>query len=322
MSKLLTVVEAADWLNSRDGFLIVTHQRPDGDALGSASALAQGLRESGKTAYVLYNDETTPRYVRFVEDYWAPTGYKAQHIVSVDTASYNMFPKSSAEHISSVSLCIDHHASNTYYAEHTCLDETRASCGEVVYDILMALAGSISAACAERLYVALTTDTGCFVFGNTTANTLRVASLLIEAGAPHRELNKLLFRTRTRGRVKLEGMINSGLEFHFDDTVAIAAITRDMMEQSGAVEDDFDDITSLPGSIEGVLVAITIRELSSPHDCKVSVRTGAAVNANAICARFGGGGHPMAAGFSKNATIVEITCAILEVLGEFLPSFE
>ena len=314
----LTIGDTAEWLKQRDGFLILTHRRPDGDAIGCAGALSQGLRELGKTAYVLANPETTARYERFIAEYLAPDGYTPGHIITVDTASYELFPKNGEIYKDAISLCIDHHPSNTLYAAHTCLNGEYASCGELVYEILILLAGNISPKTAERLYAALSTDTGCFVFANTTANTLRVASLLVEAGAPQKALNKLLFRTKTRGRIKIEGMIYSGLEFYFNGTAAISTITREMIDGSAANEDDLDDIASIPGSIEGVLVGITIRELTSTHDCKVSVRSVPSVDSHGICARFGGGGHPMAAGFSLEATVSEIKNLLLETLPEFL----
>ena len=315
----ISTMETAAWLKERDRFLIITHRRPDGDTIGCAGALAQGLRELGKTAYVLYNPETTQRYRRFVEDHWAPDGYKPELTIAIDTASYDLFPKNGEEFVGAISLCIDHHPSNTYYADLTCLNETDASCGETIYEILIAMSGSVSAKSAECLYAALSTDTGCFAFANTTANTLRVAALLVDAGAPHRELNRLLFRTRSRGRIKIEGFIYSGIEFYFDGAVAISTITREMMQSAGADEDDVDDIASIPGSIGGVLAGITIRELTSERDCKVSVRTSPSVNAHAICEHFGGGGHPMAAGFSLEASVAEIKEALLAVLGGFLP---
>lgn len=316
---MLSIGETAVWFKERDRFLILTHRRPDGDTIGCAGALAQGLREFGKTAYVLSNPETTPRYLGFIEEYIAPDDYAPEHVITIDTASVELFPKNGGAYAGSVSLSIDHHPSNTLYAGYTCLDEKNASCGEMIYEILIAMSGSISPRCAECLYTALSTDTGCFAFANTTAKTLRVAALLVEAGAPHRELNRLLFRTKTRGRIKIEGAIYSGLEFYFNGAVAIATITREMMENSGADEDDVDDIASIPGAIEDVLVGITIRELSSTRDCKVSVRSSPLVDAHAICAHFGGGGHPMAAGFSLNATVAEIKKALLESLGGFLP---
>ena len=315
----MTVHEAATLLRAWDDILILTHRRPDGDTVGSAAALAQGLRESAKTAYLLYNPEVTPRYRRFADEYWAPGGYKPEHVIIVDTASYDLFPKNGDEYKSAVSLCIDHHPSNTFFAELTCLEESRASCGEIIYDILIALNGSICARSAEQLYAAVSTDTGCFAYANTTANSLRVASLLVEAGAPNREINRLLFRTKTHGRIKIEAMIYSGLDFHFGGEAAIAVITREMMEKANATEDDVDDIASLPGSVEGVRAGIVIREMMSDRDCKVSVRTSPSVSANAIAKRFDGGGHAMAAGFSLEKSVIEIKDALLEELKDFFP---
>ena len=315
----ITVFETAAWLKERDNFLILTHRRPDGDTIGCAGALVQALREYGKTAYVLYNPEATARYARFVDTYWSPEGYAHENVIIVDTASKELFPKNGREYLDTVSLCIDHHPSNTFFAQLTCIDNNRASCGELIYDILMTMCGHISAATAQCLYVALSTDTGCFAFANTTADTLRIASLLIQAGAPHRDLNKTLFRTRTLGRVRVEAMILSSLEFHFDGAVAISTITRDMLAKANSSEDDIDDIASIPGSIDGVLAGITIRELSSENDCKISVRTSPSINAHEICKRLGGGGHAMAAGASLNLTISEIKKSLLAILCDFFP---
>ena len=314
MDKMLTTSEVADWLKERDNFLIITHRRPDGDTAGCAGALSQALREQGKTAYVLYNPEITPRYARYTEAYWASDDYTPEHIIIVDTASLDLFPKNADKYKDNISLCIDHHSSNTLYADLVCLDGDRATCGEILFDILMAMSGNISAISAESLYVAVSTDTGCFAFGNTTANTLRVASLLIEAGAPHKKINKTLFRTKTRSRIELEGMLGIRLEYFFDGKVAIATITKEMIEKSGAVEDDLDDIAALPGAIEGVCIGITIRELTSEYDCKISVRSQSPYNSGEICSHFGGGGHKTAAGASSEKPVEEIKKELLKVL--------
>ena len=319
MSEIVTVTQTADWLRNRDNFLLLTHHRPDGDTLGSAGALAQGLRETGKTAYLLLNHEATPRYMRFVQDYWAPDGYEPEYIIAIDTASLELIPENGKNYVQDIDLRIDHHPSNISYASNNCIDVSRASCGEIIYDILMELAGHISVKTAGSLYAALSTDTGCFVYANTTANTLHTAAALIEAGAPHKELNRFLFRTKTLGRISVEGMILSNLEFYYNNTVALSVITRKMLESAGATEDDVDNIAAIPGSVEGVCIGITIRELTSTEDCKVSVRTGVTVDAHSICAHFGGGGHAMAAGFSRKATAEKIKEDLLEVLKVYIP---
>ena len=318
MSRILTIDEAANWFKMNDDYLIITHRRPDGDAAGSAGALAQGLREFGKNAFVFENPEITPRYLPYIENYIAPSDYSPANIVTVDTASHEMFPENIDAYKDSIVLCIDHHASNSYYASLTCLEPNRAACGELIYEILISLSGSISQETSKGLYTAIVSDTGCFSYSNTTAQTLRIASELFEFGAPHTELNKLLFRTKTQSRIKIEGMISAGLEFHFGGIVAISTITGKMKEDSGATEDDLDDIASIPSSIEGVLCGITLSELTSPLDCKASVRTVADINAADICAYFGGGGHLMAAGFSLDKPISEVKASLLEMLPKHL----
>ena len=181
MTKMITIDETAAWLKSRDDFLILTHRRPDGDTVGCAGALAQGLQELGKTAYIYPNPEITPRYRGFIDDYLAPADYIPKYIITVDVAAHDLFPKNGSGYVGAVSLCIDHHPSNTGYAEYSCICETCAACGEAIYDILITMTGSISAKSAGCLYTALSTDTGCFAFANTTADTLRIASLLVKS---------------------------------------------------------------------------------------------------------------------------------------------
>ena len=315
---MLDIGQTADWLNERDNFLIITHRRPDGDTTGCAGALAQGLRELGKTAYILPNAETTPRYLRFVEEYHAPASFKPDNIITVDTASSELLHEDAKEYKDNITLCIDHHDSNKQYAQFTCLDKDAAACGEIIYDILIELADDVSPRTAECLYAAIATDTGCFVYANTTANALQTAAFLVEAGAPQKELNKILFRTKTRSRIELEAMIYSNIEYLCDGKIAIMCITKEMMDKTEAQEDCVDDISAIPIGIEGVRVGITLRELESKGHGKGSVRSTPGVNSNEIAAIFGGGGHPMAAGFSFNEPIDEVKEKLLKILPDFL----
>ena len=315
----MNIAETAKWLKERDNFLIITHRRPDGDTLGCAAGLADGLRGIGKTAYILYNPETTDRYLQFVEQFWAPVDFVPSEIIVVDIAAFELFPENGRELYDSVTLCIDHHPSNTNFCERNLIDASCASCGEIIYDLLLELAGHISAESATYLYVALSTDTGCFSFANTTANTFFIAGKLIEAGATYPYINRLLFREKTKGRLVLDGMIFSGLQFFCSDLVCISTITNDMMREAGVTDDDMDEVASIPGACAGVLVGITIRELNSPENCKVSVRSGKSFSSNDFCAHFGGGGHPMAAGFELQKTVSEVRDLIVAAIPDFLP---
>ena len=311
----ISVPDTAEWLRRNDDYLILTHRRPDGDTLGCAGALASHLQENGKTAYVLFNEETTDRYLDLVSDFWAPEGFEPKHVISVDTANNDLFGENARRYCKNISLCIDHHVSNTVESDYKCTDAERAACGELVYDILFAFCDKIGPKTAGCLYAAVVTDTGCFAYANTTAQTLEVAAKLIKAGAPHKQMNKIFFRTKTKARVKLEAMIFSGMELYFNEEAAIVTITRAMLSEIGAAEDDLDDISALAGIVEGVKCAVTIRQLAE-KTCKISVRSLPGINSNDICAGLGGGGHAMAAGATVEKTTEEAKAEILLILDD------
>ena len=180
MSRMLTASECAAWLLESDDYLIISHRRPDGDTLGSGAALCSALRRAGKRAWCLDNPETINNHRPFVAPYLAGEGAKPVTPVTVDVASEGLFPEGVT---GPIPLAIDHHPSNSRFAENLCLAAERSSCGELVLEIIKALCGGIDAEEAKLLYIAVSTDTGCFQYSNTNAGTLRAASELIDAGA-------------------------------------------------------------------------------------------------------------------------------------------
>ena len=162
-------------------------------------------------------------------------------------------------------------------------------------ELVKALCGSVAKNEATLLYIAVSTDTGCFQYSNTNARTLEAAAELLKRGANNAEVNQKFFRKISPARMKLEGMIFSGMSFHRDGKVTVATVTREMMARAGATEDDCDDLAGLAGKAEGSVVSITIRE-QEDGSSKISVRSSPEVSSSDICAVFGGGGHAMAAG--------------------------
>lgn len=302
----MTRAECAKFLRRADNFLLITHQRPDGDSLGSASALCMALRDLGKTAYLYPNPEVTEKHRVYAEPLFPPeTGFSPECAVAVDVASENQFP---VGFDGAVALCVDHHGSNTLYAGNTYL-ESKSSCGEVVYALIREMGAPIDRDMANVLYIAVSTDTGCFCFANTNADTLRTAADLVSLGAENGALNKRYFRTFSAARIALEGKIYSGLRRFRDGKINIAVITLAMMAETGVTEDDMEDIAALPGRVAGSVVSATIREVQIGR-CKVSLRSMPEVDANAICQKFGGGGHRAAAGCTIDAGPEE-SCALL-----------
>ncbi|NLV85833.1 MAG: phosphoesterase RecJ domain-containing protein [Clostridiales bacterium] len=306
----MTIKEAAERLLEQDDFLILTHQRPDGDTIGSGAGLCYALRKAGKNAFLYNNPQFSDSYDWAAEPYIEAEGYKPKYVIAVDLADAKLFPKGFE---GEVDLCIDHHLSNTFYAKETLLMD-RSSCGEVVLELSKELC-ELDSVLADLLYIAVSTDTGCFVYGNTNADTHRAAALLFDAGAKTQFLNKLLFRTSSRARLALEGMIFSSLRYHHEDKTVVSIVTKKMLEEAGAEEKDCQDIASLPGRVEGAHTSIVIKE-GDKGFCKVSLRTNGIVNASNICALFGGGGHAMAAGCSIKKSCLEAEAMLIEAIGK------
>ena len=291
----LSYQAAAQWLLDHDGYLILTHVRPDGDTVGCAAALCTALREQGKTAWVLPNPETTAIFTPYLEGLLAPEGYQPQTVVSVDMAARGLFPENAQCYLEKVDLAFDHHPSQEFFAQNTCLDAQRAACGELMFDVIRQW-GHVSQAVALPLYVAVSTDTGCFVYSNTSPATHAVAAALLATGIDFYPINRRHFRTRSFKRLQLESLLTAGMELLDDGQLAIVTLTLDMIAQVGAKEEDLDDISAFVGGVEGVHTGITIRELR-PGVCKISLRTEPGeLNASAVCGKLGGGGHAAAAG--------------------------
>lgn len=310
----LTVQETASYLRTLDDVLLLTHVRPDGDTVGSAAALCRALRDMGKTAYLLPNPEITATYEPYAAPYWAPEGFAPAHVVSVDIAALNLLPDNAAVYAPRIELAIDHHGSHGFFAARTCLDADAAACGEIVHDII-ALLTAVTPDIALPLYVAIATDTGCFVYSNTTARTHRIAAALLDTGIDASPVNKALFRTKSRTRLAMESRMTADMTLFDHDRVVVMTIPLSLRQELHATEADIEELSSLAALVEGSDCGVTLRELR-PGVVKISLRTGPRVDASAVCQRLGGGGHKAAAGATVNGTMDEVRAAVLRAYQE------
>lgn len=308
----MTFKECAELLKKHDNFLLLTHRNPDGDTVGSAGALCSALRRIGKTAYLMPNAGMTANLSGYISAFLAPEGYVAEYVIAVDIAAEGLLTPGFD---GAVQLCIDHHPSNSRYAQELLLCEERSSCGEIVLEVIKALRGTVTKGEATLLYMALSTDNGCFKYSNTNAAAFRAAAELLRYGANNTEINTRFFRKVSPARLKLEGLIYSSLAYYRGGQIAVAEITLDMLAQSGASEEDMDDIASLAGRAEGCELSITIRE-QKDGTCRLSLRSTDKVNSGDICAVFGGGGHALAAGCTISGTPERVCSMLLDVIDE------
>ena len=292
----MTELQAAQWLLQRDNFLLLTHVRPDGDTLGSAAALALALRGLGKTAHVAYNPGITETYAGYMTGCYAPADFVPEHIVAVDIATENLLPPALEQWRGKSELCIDHHPSNEGYAQETCLDPTAAACGEIIYRICKEL-GVMDGEIAKQLYIAITTDCGCFVYNNTTPATHRIAAELMEYGDFWKQVNRNCFQTLSLKEIRLQNRLLESMEFFDNGTLAVGAISLADLAEFEAGQGDSEELASWANKIQGVKASATLRQLEE-RVWKVSLRTDGSLNATQVCGLLGGGGHAAAAGAS------------------------
>ena len=316
---VLSVPETAALLRSFDNILILTHIRPDGDTVGCAAGLCAGLRALGKTAYTLSNPGLTRSTAPYLQPYTAPQNFVPDKVITTDIATLSLFPENAEPYKDRIDLAIDHHPSFEKFGRDYLLRPESAACGEIIYRVLAEL-GPITPEMALPLYVAVSTDTGCFQYTNTTAQTHRVAAALMATGIDFHAVNKLFFRTKSRKRMALEGDMLDHMEFYDRERVVILTVPLSLMARVGADESDAEDVSSLGGQIEGADCAITMRELQ-PDVWKLSVRTGRRVNATRACGLLGGGGHASAAGCTIEAPLKEAKHLILDAVAQVAPDF-
>ena len=209
------------------------------------------MRSLGKAAFLLPNPELTDTTAPYFRPYEAPEGFTPDKVVSTDIATVGLFPENARPYAERVDLAIDHHPSFESFGRENIVRPEAAACGELIYDILSDL-GPITPEMALPLYVAVSTDTGCFAYANTTAQTHAVAAALLRTGIDYQTVNKVFFRTKSRRRMQLEAAILNDCTFYDRDRVAVLSVPLSLMARIGASETDAEDLSALGPQIEGV----------------------------------------------------------------------
>lgn len=309
----IDVKQCARILAQQDNILILTHAHPDGDTLGCGFALCRALLKMGKICAVINADKIPEKYDYLYEDI-APVKFKEDYVVAVDVATTNLLGDLDGKY--RIDMCIDHHSTNTEYADMLLLEDVPAAC-QIIFKVIKELEVEIDEKTASCIYTGLSTDTGCFRYASTTADTYRAAAELIELGADNGKINRIMFETKTKTYARLERLALDSMRFYDNERVAVITITQEMYKLTGSNEQETEAIAPLTRQIEGVEVGITIRE-KSDGTCKASIRTFESVNASELAKAFGGGGHSQAAACRFDCGVKEAREMLVEKCGEFL----
>jgi phosphoesterase RecJ-like protein len=306
-------------------FLLTTHMNPDGDGLGSEVALALWLQAQGKTVRVL-NDSVVPTaYVFLTQDQqmevFEPELAEqrfadADALIVLDTSNRQRIGRLSPlldRHAIPVAV-VDHHVSHALGFGHVNVIEPEASAtGEILYDLIREAGGTITPAIAEALYIALMTDTGSFRFSNTDSHAHRMAAELLALGLDPQRLHAQVHSHASAARLRFFGEVLSGLEMLDGGRVVVLEAAPEQFQRHGLQGSDTEGLVDMPRNIAGVDAVALFSEVE-PGKVKVSLRSTGRVSIDQIATRFGGGGHPHAAGVLLRGSRADARARILPEL--------
>ena len=311
MSNRVTIEQLADWLRDKDDIVVLGHVNPDGDAAGSCLAVGMALRAMGKRCVVALPGGMPKLYsmlpgAEVVLDTARPLPFAPMTALSVDVSDLGRFGEAGQRLFEGCGhrAALDHHVTNPGLGEVYALDGDAAAVGEMAVGLIDALGVPLTEDMANCLYVAILTDCGQFGFSNTRPQTYLAAARCAEAGAKVSELSEALYRTRTRARTKLTGLVLAGLETSADGKLAWARLTEDMLKEADATREDNEGIVNYLVEIDGAVLGMLAEQRG--ESTKLSLRSKAPLDvARDVAAPLGGGGHSRAAGVTLDMPMDE-----------------
>ena len=314
--KRLSFAEVCLELAKPKNTLILFHVRPDGDAVGSALALKLLLEASGSRAWCMCQSEV-PQRLSFLGKgvqesalpAALPTDFEHERIVAVDTASVAQLGELYERFCGRIDMKLDHHSKGDEYADFF-VEETAAATGEIVFDISreflkQGLVKALPPQLDFCLYAAISSDTGCFKYSNVTPKTHIRSAELLHSGVDAASINQLLFDSKSMEVLAAEKAGFDTLKIFHEGKIAVVFFTHDMKTKLGILDEHLETLIDVARSVEGVEVAVAVRQPTEKKVFRVSTRSQGAVDVSVVCAAFGGGGHVRASGCTIQADSIE-----------------
>ncbi len=311
-------------VQAKQAFLLTAHVNADADAIGSEIALARGLRWLGKRAEIL-NHDPLPRVLRFLDfpprnglfqRSWRrarPDVRAYEVLVVMDCGDLERTGLFSRGYAPPLIINIDHHATNRQFGDINWVSAEAAATAEMIHALLKALRVPITPEIATALYTALVAETGSFRYSNTTPRIFRLAAELAGHGAEPWRVAQSLYEENSPARLRLLSALLRRMARTPDGTVAWVTLTRALLRQTGATQEDAEEFVNFPRSLEGAEAAVLIREVA-PRSYKMSLRSKGRVDVAAVAERFGGGGHRAAAGCRLEGPLSAVTRTIIQAV--------
>ena len=302
-----TLKRAAEEILRRQRFVIASHVRPDGDAIGSQLAMAYALRALGKKTRIISRDPPPEPFLTF-------PGVAAIEIVDrvedpgdavIVMESGDLTRTGVAGLDRGFIINVDHHVGNTMYGAVNWFDVSAAACGEMVFDLVRELGVPLTYEIAVHVYIAILTDTGSFHYSNITPRTFEICRECVEAGVNARAVARSVFDSNSLGRLKLFGAVLNAMELDPSGRVASLCVDQGLLSSCGATFDDTDGLINLPLTVKHIEAVVFFKEIAS-GDWRISMRSKGTVDVNAVARQFGGGGHKNASGCSATGAVGDL----------------
>ncbi|MBQ9116430.1 MAG: DHH family phosphoesterase [Clostridia bacterium] len=301
----ITLAAAASLIAEKQNILIITHAHPDGDTLGSAFGLKLAISDYCRAEVICA--DLIPDRLKFItggetdlrED--RLEDFSPELILSIDVAELHLMGVYGDKYASRIDLKLDHHRDGAEFARYNYIDSGSAAAGEIAYKLIRELesigCAKLTIECATALFAAVSSDTGSFKFTNTTAETMRIAASLMDAGANTEDVNHRLYESKSASEMLAQKLTLNGMKTFRGGSVVIFTISNKLKEENGLDDDSFGGVIDIIRAIEGVELAVTVRQTSDrPDKFRISMRSSGSIYANHLCAMFDGGGHARAAG--------------------------
>ena len=317
--------DAAAAIRAGQNFLLTSHARPDGDAIGSQLAMAFALDALGKRVRIVNRDAAPAAYL----------GFPGMERIVVAPTVPDMDGLSPADEVTIVMECgdltrtevtglerptlinIDHHIGNTMYGSVNWFDVSAAACAEMVADVIDALGVTWTQAIATHLYLGIATDTGGFRHGPITERTFRLCARVAATGLSAAQLSREIFDSFSIGRIRLTGALLNAMELHHNGRLAVLYYDDEILAACGATTDDTDGLVNLPlGAKEVMAVALVRKQTDTQY--RVTLRSKGDVSVRSVAVQFGGGGHVNAAACSVPGSREVVTADVVARVGAVL----
>ena len=315
----MTLDDILEQINQAEKIVILTHENPDGDAIGSSLAMYHALKDYGKNP-----DLVIPEHPRVFDCLPGINEIKTQSdiehydlAISLDCATIKMLNGfSKYDENAHVKVCIVHHSTNTMFGNYNYVNPAAPACAQILLVVLEYFGIEITKEIGTCILAGIITDTGGFKYQGVTAETFEFVAWLLNKGVDVSKVYRQVLQTKTKSNFELNRIASDRIEFFENGKIAYTYITKEDEEKVNAENGDHEGIVEIGRDIEGVEVSVFIRQTSK--GCKISLRSNDYVNVSDACMVFGGGGHPRAAGCTIQGTIEQAKEKVLKEVSRLL----